>query len=194
MGQTVFNTDNYVIKEYGEFGQQYNAPPILSNLQDYVNNYSFEENDFYTFIAAFQGPQGLSDQEFERLLWQQLQYIHNIDNQYWDSSVSSNPDDKNFSFSIAGKAFYIVGMHPESNRVARQSPQPALVFNLHWQFEKLRQMGSYDIVRDKIRANDEAIQGNYNPMMEDFGEKSEARQYSGRQVGDSWKCPFHAKK
>jgi FPC/CPF motif-containing protein YcgG len=32
-------------------------------------------------------------------------------------------------------------------------------------------------------------------MLEDFGENSEARQYSGRKVGEEWKCPFlHGKK
>ena len=75
--------------------------------------------------------------------------------------------------------------------MARQSPFPAIVFNLHWQFEKLREMGNYQVVRDRIRQRDEELQGTINPMMEDFGEGSEAKQYSGRKVGKEWKCPFH---
>jgi FPC/CPF motif-containing protein YcgG len=52
-------------------------------------------------------------------------------------------------------------------------------------------MGVYHKVRNKIRERDIALQGNINPVLEDFGERSEARQYSGRQVESNWKCPFH---
>jgi FPC/CPF motif-containing protein YcgG len=92
---------------------------------------------------------------------------------------------------LIGKAFYVVGMHPNSSRIARQSPFPTIVFNLHWQFEKLRQMGSYETVRDRIRERDEELQGSMNPMLSDFGKGSEAKQYSGKKVDDNWKCPFH---
>src|SRR5690606_40704217 len=102
----------------------------------------------------------------------------------------SDPENDNFSFSLGGKAFYMVGLHPNSSRKARQSPVPAIAFNLHWQFEKLREMGAYYTVRDKIRERDKDLQGSINPMLEDFGETSEARQYSGRKVGEEWKCPF----
>ena len=44
-----------------------------------------------------------------------------------------------------------------------------------------------------IRARDMAFQGSLNPVLKNFGESSEARQYSGRAVPDDWKCPFHAK-
>ena len=125
------------------------------------------------------------------MLWKQLQLLHEADDQEWDKSVSNDPENSNFSFSLAGKAFYMVGMHPHSSRKARQSPVPALAFNLHWQFEKLREMGTYQTVRDKIRERDTELQGDINPMLQDFGENSEARQYSGRKVDGDWKCPFH---
>jgi hypothetical protein len=123
-----------------------------------------------------------------------LQFIHDSDTEPWDSRVSNNPENSNFSFSIGGRAFYVVGMHPKSSRMARRAPYPTLVFNLHWQFEKLREMGAYHKVRDKIRERDTDLQGSINPVLEDFGESSEARQYSGRKVESAWKCPFHSKK
>ena len=67
-----------------------------------------------------------------------LQKLHNHDDSQWEPNVSEDPNDSNFSFSIKGKAFYIVGMHPESSRMARRAPYCTVVFNLHWQFEKLR--------------------------------------------------------
>ena len=93
--------------------------------------------------------------------------------------------------ALQGKAFYIVGMHPESSRIARRSPYPSIAFNLHHQFEKLRHMGVYPNVRDKIRERDKNLQGSINPTLQDFGERSEARQYSGKATKEDWTCPFH---
>jgi FPC/CPF motif-containing protein YcgG len=45
-------------------------------------------------------------------------------------------------------------------------------------------------MRDVIRDRDEHLQGNINPMVSDHGYGSEARQYSGRAVDDSWHAPF----
>jgi len=89
-------------------------------------------------------------------------------------------------------SFYIVGMHPNSSRFARKSPYTMIVFNLHAQFEKLRETNRYDRVRDLIRHRDKSYQGFVNPMLSDFGTNSEARQYSGRQVSANWECPFKA--
>ncbi len=194
MAQTVFKKNQLRVRTYSDFGSEETAKKLLTDLEDYLDNYDFESKDFFTFIATFNTTENYSEKQFEELLWKQLQNLHKLDSQKWDETVSSNPADKDFSFSIAGKAFYIVGLHPNSSRKARQSPLPALVFNLHDQFEKLRKMGAYQKVRDSIRERDTKLQGNINPMLEDFGTKnSEARQYSGRAVNAKWKCPFHSK-
>lgn len=194
MAQTVFSMDQVDFHEYGNFGSIETAHLILKDLRQYVEKYNFDSNDFLTFMAVFKGRKEYSEEEFEELLWQQLQYLHEEDNFPWDPSVKPDPENPDFSFSLIGKAFYIVGMHPNSSRKARQAPYPTLVFNLHWQFERLREMNTYQKVRDKIRERDSELQGSINPMLEDFGERSEARQYSGRKVGDEWKCPFLHKK
>jgi uncharacterized protein len=64
------------------------------------------------------------------------------------------------------------------------------VFNLHQQFEELRASGRFARMRDKIRERDVNLQGTVNPMVADYGQDSEARQYSGRQVGPGWTAPF----
>lgn len=194
MAQTVFSMDKVDLHEYDDFGTKETAKVILKDLKNYIGGYDFESNEFQTFLTAFKGKQDYSEEEFENTLWQQLQYLHEIDDSPWDKAVSPDPENGNFSFSLGGRAFYMVGMHPNSSRKARQSPYPAIAFNLHWQFEKLREMGTYHTVRDKIRERDTELQGNINPMLEDFGKKSEVRQYSGRKVGEKWKCPFLHKK
>ncbi|MGI0105226.1 guanitoxin biosynthesis heme-dependent pre-guanitoxin N-hydroxylase GntA [Salinimicrobium sp. WS361] len=195
MAQTVFSMDKVDFHEYDNFGSKETAKAILTDLKKYIAAYDFESNDFLTFLVGFKGKQHYSEEEFEKVLWQQLQYLHEEDDMPWDKEVSQDPAHKSFSFSLGGRAFYIVGLHPNSSRKARQAPYPAIAFNLHWQFEKLREMNTYHTVRDKIRERDIELQGEINPMLEDFGERSEARQYSGRKVGEEWKCPFlHGKK
>lgn len=195
MAQTVFSMDHVDFHSYENFGSRHTAKKILADLESYIEKYDFESNDFFTFIAAFKGRRNFSEEQFEELLWKQLRFLHEADNREWDPAVSKDPENNNFSFSLLGKAFYMVGMHPGSSRKARQSPSPAIAFNLHWQFEKLREMGTYETVRDKIRERDMELQGDINPMLEDFGDNSEARQYSGRKVGEEWECPFlHNKK
>lgn len=191
MAQSVFTSDNLDFCTYENFGSRRTAENILRDLKNYLSNYDFDSKNFLSFIAVFSHEKKYGEKEFESLLWQQLNFLHEVDDVDWDNAVSKDPENDNFSFSLAGKAFYIVGMHPNSSRKARKSPKPTIVFNLHGQFEKLRKMGVYHTVRDKIRQRDKELQGTINPMLKDFGDESEAKQYSGREVGAEWKCPFH---
>lgn len=68
---------------------------------------------------------------------------------------------------------------------------PCLVFNFHDQFECLRESGKYDGMQKVIRQRDMVLQGSINPVLDQFGLQSEARQYSGKPVDESWRCPFH---
>ncbi len=194
MAQSVVRQEHFEFRVYGELGGAENVEPLLYDLGAYLEDYDFDAPEFFTFVAVFKGDQYFTEEEFEERLWQQLQLLHEADNENWDSTVSTNPDSPEFSFSLLGSAFYIVGMHPNSSRIARQSPSPTLVFNLHHQFEKLRELGGYTSTRDTIRERDQALQGSINPMVADFGQDKEAPQYSGRMVDSNWKCPFHQNK
>lgn len=193
MAKTIFNLENYYLHTYSGLGTKTVASKILADIEIYLNNYDFSTNEFFSFIAVFDDNLSYTEIEFEKLLWKQLQKIHNNDEIKWDKMVSAYPNSESFSFSIFGKAFYIIGMHPNSSRAARRSPKPSLVFNLHWQFEKLREMGAYHRVRNTIRKRDLQKNGSVNPMLMDFGTKSEASQYSGRAVSNDWECPFKHK-
>ncbi|KXO01243.1 hypothetical protein LS48_01910 [Aequorivita aquimaris] len=193
MANTVFQMENYQLNVYGRLGSKKTARDLFGDLSEYIAQYDFDSKEFESYIAVFPDMEVFSEIEFENLLWRQLQFLHEMDNEPWDSSVSNDPEDSKFSFSIGGKAFYVVGLHPKASRKARRAPYPTLVFNLHAQFEKLREMGVYHKIRDKIRKRDIDLQGDINPVLQDFGEDSEAKQYSGRKVEGNWKCPFHHK-
>jgi len=144
--------------------------------------------------VIYAGPTALGETAFEDALWQRLQTFHDIDAREglgWATGVSSDPASSAFSMSIGGNAFFVVGLHPGASRPARRFVYPALVFNSHDQFEKLRADGRYEKMKKIIRARDTELAGGINPMLNDFGRSSEARQYSGRKVGCDWRCPFH---
>ena len=150
---------------------------------------------FVSFVAIFAGTPKLPEAEFEAALWQRLQALQALDARgfAWDPTVSCDPASPEFSMSFGGRAFYIVGLHPGAHRRARRVPFAALVFNLHSQFETLREDGRYEKLRAAITQRDIAYSGSRNPMMKVHGEASEARQYSGRLVGADWRCPFSAR-
>jgi len=168
-----------------------NDKAIINHIYQFIK---FINNSLKTCIIIFKNSPSLTDSQFEDFLWQRLQALHHLDSiQYsWDPSVSSDVNDNNFSFCLGGKAFFIVGMHPNSSRKARQFAYPTLIFNLHEQFEQLKKENRYLAMRDKIRENDLFFSGSINPMLQDFGTMSEALQYSGRLVCDTHCCPFKA--
>ena len=152
------------------------------------------ENEFSSFVVVFRGPLDLTEREFETCLWLQLRQLHEADRSDWDTGVSPDPNDPHFSFSFAGQAFYVIGMHAHSSREARRFPWPTLVFNPHEQFERLRTEKKWKRMQQLIRGREFALQGTINPMLSDFGEQSEARQYSGRVVEEDWQAPFSVEK
>jgi FPC/CPF motif-containing protein YcgG len=151
-----------------------------------------QDVSFRSFAVTFAGPVDLDEAAFEQAMWARLQALHDLDRvrHAWSEEASADPADPRFSFSLGGRAFYVVGMHPHSSRPARRAAQPALVFNLHAQFEALRADGRYETMQRLIRRRDRQFNGSVNPMLADFGARSEARQYSGRAVEEDWVCPF----
>jgi FPC/CPF motif-containing protein YcgG len=165
---------------------------ITRRLQDFAIRQDSDGKMFVSQAVIFQNDAYLSEIEFETHLWQRLTALHAIDRQHyqWDPNVDSDPESPHFSLSIGGKGFFVVGLHPNASRAARRFQYPTLVFNLHAQFEKLRQEGRYETIRNKTMKRDIALQGSANPMLARHGEASAAKQFSGRAVSNDWKCPF----
>jgi FPC/CPF motif-containing protein YcgG len=187
---SVLRHNPYWFALYGTMGSKAATAELAADLTHIVSQRRGLPGALSTFVASFTGPGIGSESHFERVLWQQLQALHDEDALPWDEGVSSDPQDPRFSFSIAGRAFFVVGMHAASSRWARRFGWSTLVFNEHAQFDELRESGRFDRLRDTIRIRDTRLQGGMNPMCTDYGNLSEARQYSGRQVEDRWRCPL----
>jgi FPC/CPF motif-containing protein YcgG len=162
----------------------------MSFIYDFVDQYRNTGSLYTSAVVIFEGPTDCSEDYFDQMMWQRLQCLSDLDQYKWDDRVDSDPSKPNFSFSIKGEAFYIIGLHPGSSRKARQFQYPAIVFNPHDQFEKLRQSGKYMAMKETVRKRDTVFSGSVNPMLADFGQSSEASQYSGKLYDETWKCPF----
>jgi FPC/CPF motif-containing protein YcgG len=190
--KSAVNHETYRLGVYDRLATPEATAGLSHDLFEFIREVGSVENDFTTFVATFQEPTDLDEVAFEKRLWNQLQMLHDRDAPLhdWDPAVSSNPDDPHFSFSFAEHAFFIIGLHPGSERLARRFPWPTLVFNPHAQFERLRAEGTYEKMKEVVRQREEELEGEANPILADFGEDTEAKQYSGRTVEPDWHAPF----
>ncbi|ARS34628.1 guanitoxin biosynthesis heme-dependent pre-guanitoxin N-hydroxylase GntA [Pontibacter actiniarum] len=194
--KAAFNSRQIRVGVYGSMATAESTAQLGRDLQRYIAETLASESEYMTMIAVFKEEAPTSELAFEQQLWAQLQLLHDSDKSQhpWDPAVSSNPNDTDFSFSYSGTAFFVVGLHPNASRKARKFGYTAMAFNLHGQFEQLRAKGAYDNMKKVIRDREVAYDGSINPMLQDFDEGLEAPQYSGRHVGEHWKCPFLAGK
>jgi FPC/CPF motif-containing protein YcgG len=190
--KSAMRRDSYRFALYEELGGRPSVDQLAADLGAFAGDSAQSGGAFTTFVASFVEPAAITEQEFEARLWQTLQALHDLDagEHAWNGSVSADPGDPHFAFSFAGTAFFIVGLHAASSRASRRFAWPTLVFNPHQQFDELRESGRYQRFQQLIREGETALQGSINPMLAEFGDRSEASQYSGRRVEAGWKCPF----
>ena len=191
-GRAAVKRGAYRFALYERMGSPEAADGLARDLVRFAGDPDITSEPLTAFVASFVEPVPPDEEGFERLLWSTLQQVNDRDGAAWAGDCGADPDSPDFSFSFAGSGYFIVGLHAGSSRLARRFAWPTRVFNPHRQFERLRADGRYGRFQHTIRRRDLALQGTVNPMLRDFGEASEARQYSGRVVPDGWRCPFAA--
>lgn len=187
-----YKKNQYEVGFYHSLGLGLRNSELASDLMHFVENLDLQKTPFKSFWAVFEETKSVSEVEFENGLWRELSYLtsHQGMQDSWDPAFSSNPNDKNFCFSLGGHAFYVVGLHPHSSRFSRRFPFPVLLFNASEQFNSLIKKGTFPSMIKVNRKLDSAFQGSVNPMVEKYGELWEAIQFSGKNNPDTWKCPF----
>jgi FPC/CPF motif-containing protein YcgG len=165
---------------------------LHEHLEGFVADRLNPQENFATFVAVFDGPMELTEEEFETVLWGQLEALHEYDSRKygWAPGVDVDPESPHFAFSVAEHPFFVVGMHDRASRISRRFHFPALAFNSHHQFNRLKNNGVYFGLQRRIRTRELRLQQSINPNLSEFGDSSEARQYSGRTTEAEWKCPF----
>ncbi len=191
--KAALNNNIFRVAFYGQMNAPETNYALARDLRTFAAEQKAAASNYASFAAIFAAPSIENETVWESALWAQLGNLHKLDrNSAWDSTISSDPEDANFSFSFAETGFFIVGLHPQSSRLARRFSRATMVFNPHAQFDRLRELKQYERLQKTIRAREMNLQGSLNPNLSDFGTLSEARQYSGREVEENWKCPFHA--
>jgi FPC/CPF motif-containing protein YcgG len=160
-------------------------------LQEFAEMRLEIDKRFASFIVCFENHPNITPAQFEYLLWKQLKMLHQIDEFAWDNRVSNDIHDPFFSFSVAGEAYFIVGMCPGHPRKCRDFYYPALVFNSHNQFKYLKEINLFEKIQRTVRLREIQYSGSVNPNLINFSKQSEAIQYSGLKASDDWQCPFH---
>ncbi len=191
--------DRLVVMEAGEIGSDEHDEVIHRALVDFALLAAREDAGIGSFACLFRHQKPMSEEQFEAALWSRIQALHDLDTKHgiaWAPNVSSDASSPHFSMSIGGAAYFLVGLHPGASRAARRFCRPAIIFNPHDQFERLRADGRYDMIQRINRDREMRQHGSINPMLSDFGRGQEAAQYSGRHVGADWCCPLqvHPKK
>jgi FPC/CPF motif-containing protein YcgG len=194
-GKGAVHRGDHTLRVYDVLGSDAAAAELARDLAEFVRHSPADGSGLRAFVAVFTGRLPSGEAAFEQRLWRHLRRLHALDDPAngWDPAVSDDPASAHFSFSFAGRALFVVGMHADSSRLSRRFRWPTLVFNPRAQFERLRAEAKFERLRSLVRERDVALQGSLNPNLADFGEKSEARQYSGRAAEPDWRCPFHRK-
>ena len=193
-GQAAVRQNAYGFGLYSALGHLSSTRSLARGLQSFNDDAALHAHPLTAFVACFVAPVPAGEEPFERLLWRTLEQLSDLDTHPWAPDRHADPNDPTFAFSFGSVGFFVIGLHAGSSRLARRFAWPTLVFNPHIQFDRLRSKGQYAHFQTVIRARDTALQGTINPMLSDFGEQSEARQYSGRAVGPQWECPFNPRR
>lgn len=188
-----FYKQDYEVNTYSKMGQLHQRPQLRNDLLSYLAQYLETKSTYFTFWAVFEDSFFNDEEHFEAGLWDELSALTSEKTKAFDQDprFSSDPTDKRFCFSLGGKAFFVVGLHPQSSRDSRKFPWPTLVFNVYEQFDQLMQKDLYQPMIQQNRKRDVQFQGNINPMVEQYGDDWESIQFSGKKNPGSWKCPFH---
>jgi len=195
--RSAMNTGSYRFGLYDQMTSPAATAGLAFDLTRFVEDGAPDRN-YVSFVASFLYPRPTTPAQFERLLFRQLEGLHRRDRELfeWDSSVSSNPEDPNFAFSMAGEAFFVAGLHGGSTMWGRVFSYPTLVFNHHKQFRRLRAEGKFHLLKETIHSRQVQLQGFANPGLTNHGDGSEARDYAGRlhelPATGAWACPFHS--
>ncbi len=186
------NKSNVEFFHGGHIACPQNDSEILNFLYNFIKNFRICKNGFHSAVVLFPLTNSIDENQFEEYIFQRLKALRTLDDQNfgYDKRVSSDPESENFSYSLMEEAFFIIGLHPNSSRPARQFKVPAIVFNPHVQFDDLRSKDRYQKMKNIVRKKDLEFSGSINPMLSDFGRKSEVYQYSGKFYHAEQKCPY----
>lgn len=185
-GAAAIRRGYYRLGCYGELSSRQAVEESARDLSEFLRMATESERPVSVHVAVFRGPEGLTEEEFERSLWEHLRGMRRTDVGVDGSAPKGRLDfEADPGFVFADRNLFVVGLHPGASRKARHFPWPTLVFNALSHGDPLRDTDQYDRITEKIRARDVRLQGSLNPSIFQL----RVAQFSGREVGPDWTCP-----
>lgn len=180
--------DSLEVQRYSDAFPMMDA--VVDDLSTFIRRHERPASTFAAFAVVDEAAECLDEIEFEAYLWRFLRELHSRDQMPWDARYGQDPADATFKYSFAGRAMFVIGLHPHASRRSRRSSEHVIVFNPVWQFENLRAVDQLDTLAIAIRKRDVRWDATINPNLRFEGTHSDALQYSGRKVDGSWSCPY----
>jgi FPC/CPF motif-containing protein YcgG len=162
-GRSAVRRGTYRFALYAELDTGATTATLLGDLQTFVAERETQGSELTTLVACFLGPHPRNEAHFRAMVRSQLQRLRAADPAPWDPTVSADPADPHYAYSVAGRAFTIVPLSAASPRWARRFAWPTVIFNAEAVFHQLRDDGGLGRFRETVRARDVALQGDVNP-------------------------------
>jgi hypothetical protein len=180
-GQGAVRSKTYAFSAYGDMRSEDVAEGVCHDLFTFKQEFGLstvsDRLKFMTFIAAFEHPKITNQLDGAEHFYTLLHNMHQHDvkkERVWNPSVSKDIHSPEFGFSSGGDAFFVPLLYPHSGSPARRSDITMVVFNAHAVFDKLRETGAFDKIKQKIRARQDWV----HPYLGDHGETNEFLQYA----------------
>ena len=78
--KAAFNTKRATVVQFKTLGCPLHIPHLATALSEFIAaSKDTPPQKLKTFVACFEGPRGLDEEAFERLMWQELQELRNLD-------------------------------------------------------------------------------------------------------------------
>ena len=186
------NHETYRLGVYDRLASPEATAGLSRDLYEFLHEIGSEDHEFTTFIATFREPTDLEEIEFEKQLWEHSRCCTtamplcttgirpSAVTRTTRTSRSASPATPASSSACTRAA----------RGCARHFPWPTLVFNPHAQFERLREAGKFEKMKEVVRQREEELEGSVSPVSADFGADTEAKQYAGREVEPEWHPAF----
>jgi uncharacterized protein len=191
MGKTAVANNAFNVGVYNTMCESEDIRALYQDIKSWLT--APYEGDYRTLLVGFSAHMTDHD-DFHNQLFRMLWKLREMEPESRDvpKGVSDDINSPEFAVSLAGKAFFVVGLSPTSPRLSRRTAFAGVAFNLHEQFQKLRADGKMAAVENIVRKRDTLLQGNINPLLAAHGNASAALQYSAKEISSPAQCPYHA--
>ncbi|WP_239422026.1 YqcI/YcgG family protein [Bacillus sp. CGMCC 1.16541] len=156
---------------------------------------------YTSFVMFFEPTETKPMEDYEKMFWDTLQHLHELDEEEWPEDIPNHPSDPLWEFCFGGEPIFVVCNTPAHHlRKSRRSDTFMITFQPRWVFEGIREdtkvgKSVKKLVRHRLTTYDTVAP---HPELGWYGnaQNREWKQYFLHDTNDETtkKCPFHSKR